>query len=127
MTPTTRPVSHLADLAAVNILKTQTKSIRKRDFQNLEIELLVQFFQDFDIIQNFGRDGPDIIFKFFDDVVLRISLRKSYSKLMHSTFEVGITPALRAMPSGFLAEFDGKSSDISKSNGNNLTRTDSHL
>ena len=39
------------EVARVSILKNHSKSILKHDFQNLEIELLVQFFQDFDTIQ----------------------------------------------------------------------------
>ena len=59
--------------------------------------------------------------------MLRISLRKSYSKIIDSTFEVRITLALRAMPLGFQAEFDEKLSDISKSNENYLISNDNHL
>ena len=37
--------------ATVRILKNQLKSIRNHEFQKLELELRVRFFQDFEIVQ----------------------------------------------------------------------------
>ena len=50
--------------APVRILKNQPKSTRNHEFQKLELELLVRFFQDFDVVQKNGRRAEIMIFGF---------------------------------------------------------------
>ena len=55
---------HESGQTIVRVLKNQLKSIRNHEFQKLELELRVRFFQDFEIVQKNGRRGISMIFCF---------------------------------------------------------------